>query len=178
MYLEECKRLTNEEDRIKLTSIYHDIFKTDMTIKQIIEKYFKYTEVIELIDNNVAYTNETCGKVSQHIREERGINEEYVVGDEVICRVYTRYWMSKFKVNLKFRITEIDKNMVTLENVATRLQQEIHLKKLRQHSIYASCYTCHSKQGCSMMAMLLFATGCIFTFLKSGCIPRSREPRI
>ena len=28
IYLEECKRLTNEEDRIKLKSIYHDIFKT------------------------------------------------------------------------------------------------------------------------------------------------------
>ena len=116
-----------------------------MTIKQIIEKYFKYTEEIELIDNNVAYTNETCRKVSQHIRKERGINEEYVVGDEVICRVYTRYWMSKFNVNLKFKITEIKKNMVTankvrpnggavtLENVATRLQQEINLKKLRQN---------------------------------------------
>ena len=150
IYLEECKRLTNEEDRIKLKSIYHDIFKTDMTIKQIIEKYFRYTEEIELIDNNVAYTNETCRKVSQHIRKERGINEEYVVGDEVICRVYTRYWTSKFNVNLKFRITEINKTMVTLENVATRLQQEINLKKLRQNFIYASCYTCHSKQGCSI----------------------------
>ena len=150
IYLEECKRLTNEEDRIKLKSIYHDIFKTDMTIKQIIEKYFEYTEEIELIDNNVAYTNETCRKVSQHIRKERGINEEYVVGDEVICRVYTRYWMSKFNVNLKFRITEIKKNMVTLLNEATMILQEINLKKLRQNFIYASCYTCHSKQGCSI----------------------------
>ena len=46
--------------------------KTDMTIKQIIEKYFDYTEAIELIDNNVAYTNETCRKVPQHIRKESG----------------------------------------------------------------------------------------------------------
>ena len=150
IYLEECKRLTNVEDRIKLKNIYHDIFKTDMTIKQIIEKYFQYTEEIELIDNNVAYTNETCRKVSQHIRKARGINEEYVVGDEVICRVYTRYWISKFNVNLKFKIMQINKNMVTLENEATRLQQEISLKKLRQNFIYASCYTCHSKQGCSI----------------------------
>ena len=150
MYLEICKRLTNEEDRIKLANIHHDIFETDMTIKQIIEKYFEYTEEIELIDNNIAYTNETCRKVSQHIRKERGINEEYVVGDEVFCRVYTRYGASKFNVNLKFKITEINKSMVTLENVATKLQQEINLKKLRQNFIYASCYTCHSKQGCSI----------------------------
>ena len=40
--------------------------------------------------------------------------------------------------------------MVALENVATRLEQEINLNKLRQHCIYASCYTCHSKQGCSI----------------------------
>ena len=80
-----------------------------MTIQQIIEKYFKYTEEIELIDNNVAYTNETCRKVSQHIRKERGINEEYVVGDEVVCRVYTRCGTSKSNVNLKFKITGINK---------------------------------------------------------------------
>ena len=80
--------------------------------------------------------------------------------------------MSKFNVNLKFRITEINKNMVTLENVATGLQQEINLKKLRQNFIYASCYTCHK------MAMLLFTIGCIITFLKSGCIQQSQEPRI
>ena len=121
-----------------------------MTIKQIIEKYFKNTEELELIDNNVAYTNETCRKVSQHIRKERGINEEYAIGDEVTCRVYTRYWMSKFNVNFKFKITEIKKTMVTLENVATGIQQEINLKKLRQNFIYVSCYTCHSKQGCSI----------------------------
>ena len=126
--------------------MYSYILNTDKTIKQIIEKFFKYTEEIELIDNNVAYTNETCRKVSQHIRKETGINEEYVVGDEVICRVYTRYWMSKFTVNLKFEITEINKNMVALENVATRLEQEINLNKLRQHCIYASCYTCHSNK--------------------------------
>ena len=56
----------------------------------------------------------------------------------------------KFNVNLEFRITEIKGNIVTLVNVATRLQQEINLKKLRQHSIYATCYTCHSKQGGSI----------------------------
>ena len=99
-----------------------------MTIKQIIEKYFEYPDEIELIDNNVAYTNETCRKVSQQNRKERGINEEYVVGDEVICPVYTRCGTSKFNVNLKFNITEIKGNMVTLENVATRLQLEINIK--------------------------------------------------
>ena len=36
---------------------------------------FEYTQDIELIDNNVAYTNETCRKVSQHIRKERGITK-------------------------------------------------------------------------------------------------------
>ena len=141
IYLEECKRLTNEEDRIKLKSIYHDIFKTDMTIKQIIEKYFKYTEEIELIDSNVAYTNETCRKVSQHVRKEGGINEEHVVGDEVICRVYTRCGTSKFNVNLRVKVTEINESAVTLENVATRLQQEINLKKLRQN--FYLCFMLH-----------------------------------
>ena len=175
MYLEECKSFTNQEDRIKLKNIYHDIFKTDMTIKQNIEKYFDYTDEIELIDNDVAYTNEACRKVSQHIRKERGINEEYVVGDEVICPVYTRCGTSKFNVNLKFNITETKGNMVTLENVATRLQLEINIKKLRQNCIYASCYTCHSKHGCSIDGDVIVYNWMYNYVSKSGCIHQSQE---
>ena len=108
---------------MRFKSIYHGLFETDMTSKQTTEKYLEYTERIELVDNNIAYTNEACRKVSQHIRTERCIDDEYVVGDLVICRVDNRHWTSTFHVNPKFRITEINKNIVTLENVTTRLQQ-------------------------------------------------------
>ena len=108
---------------MRLTSIYHGLFETDMTSKQTTEKYLEYTEGIELVDNNVAYTNETCRQVSQHIRTERCIDDEHVVGDLVIGRVYNRHWTSTFHVNPKFKITEINKNIVTFENVTTKLQQ-------------------------------------------------------
>ena len=150
IYLEICKRLTNKEDRIKLANIHHDIFKTYMTIKQIIEKYFEYTNEIELIDTNIAYTNETCRKVSQHIRKMKNIEEEYVIGDLVICRVYTRFKNMKFNVNFKYEITNININILTLRNAKTNIEQDISLALLRKNFIYASCYTCHSKQGCSI----------------------------
>ena len=50
---------------------------------------------------------------------------------------------------LNFQKLKIN-NMVTLENVAAGLQQEISLNKSTQNFIYASCYKCHSKQGCSI----------------------------
>lgn len=34
--------------------------------------------------------------------------------------------------------------------MATNEKQNIELKVLRKHFIYAYCYTCHSKQGCSV----------------------------
>ena len=80
----------------------------------------------------------------------KGIDDEYVVGEEVICRKYIKTKGKKFNVNFKFRIVNIIGNDVVLENVDTNEKQRIELKLLRKHFIYAYCYTCHSKQGCSV----------------------------
>ena len=49
-----------------------------------------------------------------------------------------------------FLIVKIVGNDVVLQNVATNEKQNIEMKLLRKHFIYAYCYTCHSKQGCSV----------------------------
>ena len=80
----------------------------------------------------------------------KNITEEYVIGEEVICRKYIKNKGTKFNVNFKFRISNIVGNIVVLQNVATNEKQNIELKVLRKHFIYAYCYTAHSKQGCSV----------------------------
>ena len=116
----------------------------------VIEKYFGWSDGNEICENNIAYTNKTCREVSSRMRKMKGIEDEYVIGEEVICRKYVKNKGMKFNVNFKFRISNIVGNIVVLQNVATNEKQNIELKVLRKHFIYAYCYTCHSKQGCSV----------------------------
>ena len=147
--LYECKRLKTEEDKQKLRDVKRMIFE-GTPFREIIDKYFKWTDTIELYDNNIAYTNNTCKMVSNKIREMKNISEEYVINEEVICRKYIKTKGNKFNVNFRFRIVNIVGNIVVLQNVATGEKQNIDLKLLRKHFIYAYCYTAHSKQGCSV----------------------------
>ena len=119
-------------------------------ILNMIEKYFGWSEGNEICENNIAYTNKTCREVSSRMRKMKGIEDEYVIGEEVICRKYAKNKGMKFNVNFKFRVSNIVGNIVVLQNVATSEKQNIELKVLRKHFIYAYCYTCHSKQGCSV----------------------------
>ena len=148
--LYECKRLKTEEDKLKLKDIKHLIFKTDTPYKEIIDKYFRWTSEIEVCENNIAYTNKTCREVSKKIREMKNIEDEYIVGEEVICRKYLKFSGKKFNVNFKFKIIHIEGDSFVLQNVATDEKLKIVRWLLRKHFIYAYCYTCHSKQGCSV----------------------------
>ena len=145
----ECKRLKTEEDRKKLYDIKGMIMNNE-PILNVIEKYFRWSDGNDICENNIACTNKTCREVSSRMRKMKGIEDEYVIGEEVICRKYVKNKGMKFNVNFKFRVSNIVGNIVVLQNVATNEKQNIELKVLRKHFIYAYCYTCHSKQGCSV----------------------------
>ena len=71
MYLKECKRLKTKEDKEKLSNMYADIFENTVKPKELIERYFKYTKVISLNKNNIAYLNNTCREVSKETRKQK-----------------------------------------------------------------------------------------------------------
>ena len=147
--LYDCKRLKTEEDRQKLRDIKSMIMNNE-PILNVIERHFGWSDGNEICENNIAYTNKTCREVSSRMRKMKGIEDEYVIGEYIICRKYVKNKGTKFNVNFKFRISNIVGNIVVLQNVATNEKQNIELKVLRKHFIYAYCYTTHSKQGCSV----------------------------
>lgn len=153
IYLKECKRLKTEEDKIKLSSIYDDIFVNKLPKKEIIEKYFPYTEGIDC-ENNIAYTNETCRTISGQIRHMQGKKDEYELHEILIRRKRIKTKHTLFQVNFRYEIVELhyeDKNdYAILENIKTKERQIITLFNLRNFFIFAYCYTAHSKQGCSV----------------------------
>ena len=63
----------------------------------------------------------------------KGIEDEYVIGEYVICRKYIKTKGTQFNVNFKFRISNIVGDIVVLENVATDVKQNIEMKVLRKH---------------------------------------------
>ena len=81
-------------------------------------------------------------------------------------------------MNFKFKIVNIVGNDVVLENVATNEKQRIELKLLRKHFIYAYCYMCHSKQGCSVGDDILVYDWSKWYCNKNGIGQQLLEPEI
>ena len=114
--LKVCKRLRKEEDRKKLENIYIDIFENNIKVRELVEKYFKYTSDMNLNENNVAYLNDTCKEVANQIRKKQNRKGEYEVGEVMICREYLKSTEYKFQVNFKYKILNIIENMVVMED--------------------------------------------------------------
>ena len=113
------------------------------------------TVLFGLIKGNHIYTmNDNINSIAQRDFEKdmkiSASSDFRLNSKEKPCRKYVKNKGTKFNVNFKFRISNIVGNIVVLQNVATNEKQNIELKVLRKHFIYAYCYTTHSKQGCSV----------------------------
>ena len=64
MFVQENKRLKKKSDRAKLRNFKRDIFDETISVKDTIEKYFKFTTKAET-EHNIAYKNTTCKMVSK-----------------------------------------------------------------------------------------------------------------
>ena len=98
----------------------------------------------------MAYLNDTCREVANEIRKMQNRNDEYEVGEIMICREYLKSKTYKFQVNFKYKILNIIENVVVLEDEHTKAIQQLPLDMLRRHFIFNYCFTCHSVQGSSI----------------------------
>ena len=99
--LHACKRLNTEEDRKKLYDIKSTIINNE-PILNMIETYFGWSEGNEICGNNIAYIFQKSREVSSRMRKMKGIGDEYVIGEEVICRKYIKTEGKTFNVNFRF----------------------------------------------------------------------------
>ena len=69
--LKGCKRLKSQEDTDKLYNIKHDIFvKKNISVDDLIEKYFRCTDDITSLGFNIAFLKCTCKNVSGRTKTE------------------------------------------------------------------------------------------------------------
>ena len=56
---------------------------------------------------NVAYRNTTCKSVSTSVRKSKGIKDEYIVGDILICKVRLQLYKHVCDNNFKYNVTKV-----------------------------------------------------------------------
>ena len=89
IYLKICKRI-GKKDRITLDELYDIFWIHKLPIRDIIKKYFRFTNKINTTDMNIAYTNDRCRYVSDEVRKQLGYKNTYEIGEEIICRLYLK----------------------------------------------------------------------------------------
>jgi hypothetical protein len=141
MFLKENKRLKNEDDKQKLKQLKTDIFNNDISVKNIIDKYFKTTTRHDTL-SNLAYRNSTCKTVANNVRQLLNKKLEYEVDEVLICRKWFKMGTTTFNVNYEYTVIATDESTATLDNGI-----KLNVVLLRSNFIHNYCRTCHSMQG-------------------------------
>ena len=147
--LQTNKRLKTDEDRQTLKMFKDDCFNPNLSIQQIVNKYFKQVKEITTT-NNIAYTNDTCDTVARVVRRNSGVSGDYEVGEKLVCRKFVKEGSYKFRVNFEFTIEAIGKDSLTLKDESTNEISHIKKATAQKYFIYSYCRTCHSFQGSSI----------------------------
>jgi hypothetical protein len=154
--LKEIKRTKNEEDKKKIKGIYEDIFRNNLSVKEICSKYKLNTENNYLnvkTINNLAYFNKRCFSVSSFVHNKiLNLKDKYIVGQEVVCRQYHKYKGITLMTNYTYRVHEIDKKnkLVTIFDDVDDKLFTIPNAIFDKHFILPYCRTIDSSQGRSM----------------------------
>ena len=79
------------------------------------------------------------------VRTSKGIKDEYIVGDILICRVRFQLYKHIFNKNFKYKVTKVTDTYITLDD-----EYGIPNATIRKNFIYPYCRTAHSLQGKSI----------------------------
>ena len=150
IYLYECKTPKTKEDKNKLSNIKYDLLPANKPFEQMIDSYFKWEDDIRVCNHNIAYENKACKIFSNQMRKLLNKQEEFEIGDVMICKEYLKVKGFVFNVNIRYKIIKIDGNVFTLQNVKTKEDVTILKDKLQTNFIYRYCFFAHSVQGSSI----------------------------
>ena len=121
---------------------------TNIPVVRTIRKYFRFTNTVET-SSNIAYKNYSCERVATTVREMQNREDEYEVGEVLVCRRYYRpKGFGRCRVNFEYTIDEVrEDSFVPSEGLNAF---ELNLDVVRKHFILSYCRTRHSLQGSSI----------------------------
>jgi hypothetical protein len=144
LYLRENKRQRKEEDKRKLSRFKAEIFDQSISIRDTVRKYFKLTRWPNT-ENNIAFKNATCARVSKEVRKRMAKASDYEVGEVLVCRTWFKAKMVTFQVNYEYKVTQVGRTAITLDD-----KHYLPISLVKKNFIHAYCRTCHSFQGSSI----------------------------
>ena len=148
IFLTENKRLDYPEDRETLPLIYDDLFVKKMPRRDVIDKYFKWTDSMTTCENNIAYENATCSEVAAAIRKKQNRKKEYCVGEFLVCRGFQRIDEDIVcKKNFEYEIKGVREKQLLLKEAHTDNEFMIDTEVVRKQFIFKYCKTVFSMQG-------------------------------
>jgi hypothetical protein len=163
VFLMVNKRLTSDDDKIKLKKLKDDIFNIDIPVLDTIKQFgFKFTRDITKSLKNIAYMNDTASEVSKEVRKKIGRTKEYEKGENLICREYLKTKCHTFNVNFEFKIKKVFEISIIIQDCVSQEQYEVPIKLIRTHFNYAHCTTCHSAQGSTINQKITIFDYCHF----------------
>ena len=155
-----CKRVgardspDGDRNREIVNAMYDDCWVHQLSISDMVAKYFETTDDIMASEHNIAYTNARCVDVSNEVRKRLGKKANYEMEDELICRLYKEHHGAKFNVNIRYKVVNINSHSITIQNLNTETYHEVNEDILHKHFRYAYCATAHSSQGASVSSTI------------------------
>ena len=154
------KRLKNEEDRLKLTQIKHDIFETKLTPMEIVEKHgFKVVHKMSDVSGfGVCYYNFTVDRYNKYVHSKIDYKDApsfdcegttFYEGMNVTCRKHHQQKDQRLYVNYTYKIKEFDAKTVTLVDEYSEEEYELSMEMFSKFKL-PFAKTCHSAQGSSI----------------------------
>ena len=92
-----------------------------------------------------------CQAGSTEVRRRLVKKDKYEVGEMLICRLYRKDEEGNFNVNIRWLITKVEGNMITIQDIKDKENvRTVSETVIDKHFRYAYCSTCHSDQGTSI----------------------------
>ena len=96
---------------------------------------FKFTRDVMTSANLIACTNMRCQAVSSEVRRRLGRKDKYEVGEMLICRLYRNDEEGKFNVNIRWLITRVEGNMLTIQDIKDKDDVRTEVKILETNTL-------------------------------------------
>ena len=82
--------------------------------------------------------------MNKHLRNKLNKQNEFGVGEVLICKNYFKSKAVTFNVNFEYKIVEIMGNSLKIKNIASLAVYEVPIKLIKYNFQFNYCTTCHN----------------------------------
>ena len=147
------KRLTHDEDKIKLIQLKKDILDTSKDIIDTFKKHgIKIVNKMKDVDTvkNICLFNFRCDQINNHVSKNIIKKDGFFEGMEVVCKSHYKTKKFKLYVNYFYTIKSINKDEIIIHEKLEQTNISLTYGLFDKHFKMPYANTCDSVQGLSI----------------------------